>query len=187
MKKIGIALLMSLFFHCTHSQETSVARSIYGVQTGFLGIWVHNETKLTSEIVLRSEIGFDTGIWAGKYYEKTGFVFAPVLRVEPRWYYNLEKRRSKSKKIDKNSGNFFSLETYYHPDWFVISNNESVNIITDIGVIPTWGIKRTLGNHFTYETGVGLGYRYFFAKQAGYLENEGKIAINLNLRLGYSF
>ena len=30
------------------------------------------------------------------------------------------------------------------------------------------GIKRTVGEHFTYESGIGVGYRYIFAKQAGY-------------------
>jgi hypothetical protein len=47
-----------------------------------------------------------------------------VLTADPRWYYNLNKRVSKSKSIDRNSRNFHSLKTSYHPDWFVISNYE---------------------------------------------------------------
>ncbi len=42
----------------------------------------------------------------------------PVITAEPRWYYNLNKRVSKSKNIEGNSGNFISLKTSYHPDWF---------------------------------------------------------------------
>lgn len=50
-----------------------------------------------------------------------------------------------------------------------------------------WGIRRNLGNHFNYETGIGLGYRYIFAKSAGFLENKSEAALNLHLRLGYRF
>jgi hypothetical protein len=169
------------------SQNTSVEQSTYGIQTGFLGLWVHNETKLTNSIALRSEIGLDSGIWGGDFYDGTGFLMTPVLSLEPKLYYNLNKRVSKSKRIDGNSGNFISLKTSYHPDWFVISNKDNISVISDISVIPTWGIRRNIGNHFNYETGVGIGYRYIFAKQAGFPKNKSEAAFNLHLRIGYRF
>ncbi len=183
-------LLIGLFllFTCTiKSQNISVEQSVYGVQTGFLGLWLHNETRLSSLVALRSEIGFDSGIWGGTYYDKTGFLLTPVIVLEPKWYYNLGKREKKSKRIDGNSGNFLSLKTAYHPDWFVISNYDNIKIISDLSIIPTWGIRRNLGKHFNYETGIGIGYRYIFAKQAGYFENDSDIALNLHLRIGYRF
>ena len=169
------------------SQTANVEKSTYGIQTGFLGIWVHNESKLTNSIALRTEIGFDSGIWGGSFYDGTGFLMTPVITAEPRWYYNLNKRESKSRRIDGNSGNFVSLKTSYHPDWFVISNTDNVSIISDISIVPTWGIRRNVGKHFTYETGIGIGYRYIFAKQAGFLENESEATLNLHLRIGYRF
>ncbi|MGG5485400.1 hypothetical protein [Gaetbulibacter sp. PBL-D1] len=60
------ALLILTFFTIslsTQSQTTSVEKSTFGVQTGFLGIWVHNESRLSNSIALRSEIGLDAGIW----------------------------------------------------------------------------------------------------------------------------
>ena len=54
-------------------------------------------------------------------------------------------------------------------------------------LIPTWGIKRNIGNHLTYETGIGIGYRYVLAKRAGYIKNEEEEAFNLHLRIGYRF
>ncbi|SOC79674.1 hypothetical protein SAMN06296241_1206 [Salinimicrobium sediminis] len=187
MKKFFLPLLFCAFPFFAHSQDASVEQSTYGIQSGLLGLWFHNETALSSEIALRSELGFDTGFWAGSFYEKTGFLMAPVISLEPRWYYNLNKRQRKSRRTDGNSGNFLSLQTSYHPDWFVISNYEDIRIISDISIIPTWGIRRHLGDHFTYETGIGVGYRYTFAKEAGYLENESDLALNLHLRIGYRF
>ena len=187
MKKTFLTLAFCGLSFFAKSQNASVEQSTFGFQTGFLGIWMHNEAALSDEIALRSEIGFDSGIWAGSLYDKTGFLLTPVLTLEPRWYYNLDKRLSKSKRIDGNSGNFISLKTSYHPDWFVISNYENLRVVSDISIVPTWGIRRHLGDHFTYEAGAGLGYRYVFAKEAGYSENESQAAINLLLRIGYRF
>ncbi|WP_298895133.1 hypothetical protein [uncultured Psychroserpens sp.] len=187
MKRILLTLTFCGLTLIAKSQNASVEQSTYGIQTGFLGIWAHNETKLSNSIALRSEIGLDSGIWGGDFYDGTGFLMTPVITLEPRLYYNLNKRVNKSRRIDGNSGNFISLKTSYHPDWFVISNTDNVNVISDISIIPTWGIRRNIGKHFTYETGIGIGYRYIFAKQAGFLENESETTVNLHLRIGYRF
>lgn len=94
---------------------------------------------------------------------------------------------TKGRRIDGNSGIFLSLKTSYHPDWFVISNYDEIRIVSDISIVPTWGIRRNIGDHFTYETGIGIGFLYYFAKDAGYSENESYITLNLHLRFGYRF
>ncbi len=183
--RIFVALAL-MTFAITQGQELSVEKSIFGIQTGLLGIWGHNEFRMSDKIAFRSEIGFDSGIWGGDFYDSTGFLLAPVLTVEPRFYYNINKRESKQKRIDGNSANFLSFRISYHPDWFVISNQD-VNVVSDISFIPSWGIRRNLGKHFNYEAGAGIGYRYIFAKNAGYNENESEVALNLILRIGYKF
>ena len=75
----------------------------------------------------------------------------------------------------------------YHPDWFVISKDGSIPIVSDISVIPTWGIRRNIGKHFNYEAGIGAGYTYTFAKQAGYAKDKSDIEPNMHLRIGYTF
>jgi hypothetical protein len=187
MKKTILTLALISLTITVKSQNASVEKSVFGIQAGLLSVWAHNETKLTNQIALRSEIGLDSGIWGGDFYEKIGFLMTPAIIAEPRWYYNLNKRVNKSKRIDGNSGNFISLKSSFHPDWFVISNFDNVNIISDISIVPSWGIRRNIGKHFNYESGIGIGYRYIFAKQAGYLENESETVINLHLRIGYRF
>ncbi|MBV6881963.1 hypothetical protein KVY03_19260 [Epilithonimonas sp. FP105] len=182
-----ITLSICLFTFFSKAQNASVEKSTFGIQIGTLGIWAHREVKLTNEIALRAEIGMDAGFFGGSFYPKNGYLMTPVITLEPRWYYNLDKRVSKSKNISGNSGNFLTLQTSYHPNWFVISNYDNVEIANQISIIPTWGLKRNIGKHFTYETGIGIGYRYIFAESAGYSKNEGEAAANLHLRIGYRF
>ncbi len=175
------------------AQKAAVEKSITGIQTGLLGMWVNNETRLSDKISLHTELGFDAGIIEGTYIDgftyKTGtsFYICPVLTAEPRWYYNLDKRFRSRKSILSNSGNFWGLKLSCHPDWFVISKRQDTEIADQINIIPKWGIRRSIGQHFNYEAGIGLGIRHIFLKQYGFSEDQDEAALDLNLRVGYTF
>ena len=171
----------------SNTSNTSVEQSVFGVQTGFLGIWAHNEARLINSIALRSELGLDTGIFGSDVYNVNGFIMGAAITLEPRWYYNLKRRVLKSKRIDGNSGNFISIKTTYHPDWFSISNESNVKLISDLSIIPTYGIRRNIGRHFNYEAGFGIGYIHYNQDENVILVNESDVAVNLHLRIGYRF
>lgn len=185
MKRTLLFLFICLIQSNTFSQEKEVAsveKSIFGIQTGLLGVWVHNEARLANQFVLRSVIGLDAGFRANP--NNTLVALIPALRVETRWYYNLDKRLAKGKNISKNSGNSLSLNVVYNPDLFVISNEKNSTVISTIAFIPKWGIKRTYGKHFTFETGIGVGYGFYSQK---YTQESGDVALDLHLRFGYTF
>ena len=50
MKRILLTLTFCGLTLIAKSQNASVKQSIYGIQTGFLGIWTHNETKRNYQI-----------------------------------------------------------------------------------------------------------------------------------------
>lgn len=187
MQQLLFAIVFMSSTLAVKSQTASVEKSLFGVQTGFLDISAHHEAKLTNQIVLRTEVGFDSGIWYSDFYDEAGFILMPVIFLEPKWYYNLAKRESKGKRIDHNSGNFIGLKTYYHPDWFVISTHDNLRVISDISIVPTWGIRRNIGQYFNYEAGLGIGYRYLLGKQANYIEDKGELIASPHLKIGFSF
>lgn len=61
MKKILLLLVFIGLTYSAKSQNASVEKSVTGIQTGVLGIWVHNETKLSNPLTLRTEAGMDFG------------------------------------------------------------------------------------------------------------------------------
>ena len=184
----GLALIVKSQNTPEELKKQSVEKSIFGIQTGFAGLWVYNELKLSSQIALRTELGFDA-YDNDDFYPDAGFLMTTVVTLEPRWYYNLDKRASKSKRIDNNSGNFFSLKTSFRSDDLLLDlgDNEKAQIVDNLSIIPTWGIRRNLGKHFSYETGIGVGYIHYFSKSAGFTKNNGETAVNLHLRIGYQF
>ncbi len=192
MKSIFLVLV---FFAATLSstaqdKSASVEKSTFGIQTGILGIWVHNESKLSNSITLRSELGLDAGFSVNDNFVGDDiFALIPAITLEPRWYYNLNKRVSKSRRIDGNSGNFIALKISYHPDVIVYSNQntDNINFISDISIIPTWGIRRNIGKHFNYETGIGIGYVRFLEDVKSTSLSKNEVGVNLHLRIGYRF
>ncbi|WP_179348859.1 hypothetical protein [Winogradskyella pacifica] len=187
MKNLFFLFIFSLSITTLTAQDASVEQSTYGVQTGFLGIWGHNESKLSNSIALRSELGLDAGFFSNSFVGSRGFILVPAITLEPRWYYNLNKRVSKSRRIDGNSGNFISVKTTYHPDIVIGSIADNINFISDISITPTWGIRRNVGKHFTYETGIGIGYIHYIKEKNVYINNKNDFSLNLHLRLGYRF
>ncbi len=46
----------------TIAQTPSVEKSIWQIQTGLIGVWINNESKLTNSVAIRSEFGL-AGFW----------------------------------------------------------------------------------------------------------------------------
>ena len=108
-----------------------------------------------------------------------GSQWHPNIRIEPRLYYNLDKRAEKGKDISHNSGNFFGIALNYRPD-VVLFSNSNLGAIESFSIVPKWGIRRNIGKNLHYEAGAGLGFRH----ETDY-GNYGEI--DLHLRIGYSF
>lgn len=187
MKNFVITILFFLIFQINYSQQKGVENSIFNFQTGFFGIWINNETKLSTSLSLRTEVGLDAGIF-GTSQNNVGLILSPVINLEPRWYYNINKRQDKNKNILNNSANFLTILFGYHPDWFVISKDNNVNVYNQLSIIPKWGIRRNiLKSNFNFEAGIGLGYRYYFLENYNFSKNYGETVLDLHLRIGYTF
>ncbi len=181
MKKNNYFFLALLFCQLVGAQNTSVEKSIYSIETGILGVWVNNEHRLSNEISLKSEFGMIAG-FRGCSDCETQYALAPEFTLEPRWYYNIEKRETKGKIIKNNSANFATLSFRYYPDWFVISNIPNTHIQNQITIIPKWGIKRTIFNsNFNYELGIGIGKIYYIDS------SQWDTTADLTIRIGYTF
>jgi len=179
---LTLLIFIIITFQEALAQSTRTEKAISGFQIG-LGGWVHREFGIRPGVALRAEAGLDIGFWGGSFYGGTFFAAIPVIRVEPRIYYNISKRSLKNRNTQDNAANFFSFRISHHPNWFVITNSSIGGVIRDFMFVPHWGIRRNLGNHFNFETGFGVGWVYF----PDYPNAESPIVANLVLRFGFKF
>lgn len=184
-------LLLSLAFFCTTitgfaQASTTVEKSIWNAQTGILGIYINNESRLTGKLALRTEVGLDAGFATNSNDTKWGLM--PAFNIEPRFYYNIEKRANKGRNTSGNAANYLALLVKYNPDWFLITGDDNVVNENMIAIVPKWGIRRNIGqSKFNYEAGIGIGYYSYIGPDRRHYDYPDGVAVDLHLRIGYRF
>lgn len=171
-----ITLCVMAFF--SNAQEASVERSVFGVDMGFIGLWGYNEAKLSNQVTLRSEIGLRSSFAKG-----LNVTFRPVVSTGPRWYFDLNKRANQSKNISGNSASFVGMDLKYLPDYNISTRGNHLQghlLVAE----PNIGIRRALGEHFSFETGAGVMFLYAIQKGPS---NQTKVYPSIRLRIGYRF
>ncbi|MFL9843244.1 hypothetical protein [Flavobacterium rhizosphaerae] len=190
MKKLFFMLCLSAstFSTMLFAQQTPInfiEQSVYNVQTGFLGVYVSNETRLGNKFALRTEIGLDAGFSINTEGSEWGLI--PMINLEPRYYYNIGKRAGKGRNISGNAANFVTISTRFNPDFMVFSTNDSETAST-LFFIPKWGIRRNIGkSNFNYEAGIGIGYYVMLGDNKKYFYDQEGVGVDLHLRIGYTF
>lgn len=198
-KLLSLFFLALLFSGKMLAQDSipSVEKSVKGIQVGDSGLIFNYEFKLANQISLRTEAGltltfftYKDNPWTISDEGSTYVVAVPAFTIEPRWYYNLERRIRKGKDIIRNRANYVSVMAHYSGGWGAINPNEKIDEVPDfIAVVPTWGMRRTLDKHFNYELGGGLGYIYTSKyNDFGFThKSEGELLLHVRARFGFDF
>jgi len=180
MKKIIIASIVFMvitFSVRAQNEQTLVDR--FSVKAGLIGVWVGYEKAFSDHFTLNSEIGYEGGFfWGRSQDDDFNYIASLSLSVEPRYYYNVARRIRKDKKTRNNSANFISAEIYAYPDWLTSSNAKNVNVVKTFGIVPKYGLNRSISEHLNFEFAIGVGYAWGD-------DNYSDVAVALDLRLSF--
>lgn len=181
MKKIIVYIAFVLVSVSTFSQENQNLVDRFSIKAGVVGVWVGYEKAFSDKFTLNSEIGYQGGFFGGSIHENNfNYILTTYLSVEPRFYHNVARRLRKGKKVRNNSADFISAEIYYVPDWLTSSNSDNVSVVKVFGIIPKYGLNRSLSNNLNFEFAIGFGYAWGENNYTG-------VAGALDLRLSFDF
>lgn len=172
---LAILILMSQIAFAQDDQK-ALEKSLASIDIGLLGSWLTYEKSIGNQLTINTQLGMEGGFFGG-----TGdfnYIFTPTITVEPRFYYNFNKRVRKGKKTVNNSANYLTLSGTYVPGLFAITN-EDVEANTQLNLVPMWGLRRTIGKRVNFEFAVGYGIAF--------IEQETIGQFGLDLRVGYFF
>lgn len=150
-----------------------------------MGVWWHNETKMSKNWAFRSEIGYESPIIGDVDGYNDFPLFLPALSFEPRWYYNSRKRQGNSKNNFHNSSNYATIAIRFHPKFGAFSPNHIEKINGGVFITPTWGIRRNISYRLNYELGIGAGIDVPKLLIKKYTTNNANF--NIHLRIGYKY
>ncbi len=175
MKRLSIISIFIFLTILSYSQNDKV-QNVHSLKATFIGLSYSYEQSILQKTTVNFEFmiagGFGSSFIGGDYW-----LIAPIMRVEPRYYYNYLKRLAKGKKIINNSANYLSLSADYQ---FGTSIGDNAHALRAFSIIPKWGLKRTIGNHFVFEFATGIG------AYTSEIET-WKPTLGLDLKFGYSF
>lgn len=189
MKKTIFIIFFTGLSAFTFSQDdnTFLKKDIVAVDIGLLlpGIWINYERHLGGLFTLKSELGLGFGFgningFVPDDYPNNYYAFTPIVRVEPRYYYNFNRRANVGKKTSYNASNYFALSATYFSNLFTISNVSGLGVERGVLLIPQWGINRTIGQRVNFEFAFGFGVAHSFDRA----KTEG--SLGLDLRFGYN-
>jgi hypothetical protein len=180
MKKVIVTIFLTGISVLAFSQEDEsvLKKDIISADIGILSIWLNYERHLSGLFTLKSELGLGFGFEKGANIDGTNYFFTPNVIVEPRYYYNFNRRVEKGKKTSYNASNYFALTAQYFFKPFITTKTPDRTYHSGASLVPKWGIKRTIGQRFNFEFAFGAGLQ--FSKVATNAE------FGLDLRFGYN-
>lgn len=174
-RSLIVAVVCMLSVRFISAQEVKVSKT-HSIKVTFIGVGYAYEQPISPQSVVSFEAmlagGFGSNIIYGDYW-----IVAPVIRVEPRHYYNFLKRAGKGKKTIGNAGNYISLSA----DWQLReSMGSNARAERTVSVVPKWGLRRVMGNHFMFEFATGVGaYKTDI--------DSWKSTLGIDLKMGFMF
>jgi len=183
MNKI-ILLAFFLGFTCFSFGQTTASgdklSSLTKVDIGLQGIGFTYEPRLSNKVTLDLSAGAGGGYDIAEGYLnyrvellKPAFYFS----LTPKYFYNRNKRSRQGKNTLLNSGNYIGLRLKY------VTPNDRQTDLTRNSILTNihWGIQRAIGNNWTFNSHIGLGY----AQDIDY--NFGTIYPALDFKFSYIF
>ena len=173
-------LLSSTFLFAQKTPTDHQLENLFKLDLGFRGIGFTYEPRLSRKMVIE----LSAGVGGGYNISTNSFAFnwnflnpAVYAIVNPKFYYNRNKRFEKEKSMSRNSGNYIGMAIKYTTP----SLGAVDEVVNTMLFNLHWGLQRPLGKRWTFNTHVGAGYAYDLSGFGG------TVYPAMDLRFGYVF
>ncbi|MGO4289269.1 hypothetical protein [Chitinophaga sp. RAB17] len=173
------ALLLVAFLRVNAQQNLERKPSQLRANFSVLGLGANYELRLLkfTTLNLDAEVGMGVSYSYSDYMGSDwGYAIVPDFSVGIRQYYNIARREKKGKRIDNNSGNFFTVRGGYMANPIAANDYYEGNYAY---FVPAWGMQRSWGKHFSFEAQFGIRF-----SPVEY-ENGAINALDARLKVGY--
>jgi len=169
--KIVVLIVVLISLLSSKQVFSQQVESLHSVKIGFPGITYSYEHALGKQFSINVEASVNWGWQYNNYSKSTTITFSPIFQLEPRYYYNVN-RRFNDKRFINNSASFFSISSGIRLESF----NETSS---DFFIMPKWGFRRAMGKHFIFETQIGGGIKFD--------HGSSQFMPGLDIKFGYIF
>ena len=175
MKNFLLLITLCIIAISANAQPKAKTVSNHSLSIYTVGASYNYEQTLGGKMTIIAHAGL---LMSHMVWSMAGFEYSinPGLGLEARYYYNLDRRKSRGKNTDYNSANYLSLDQYF---MFKPVTSQNMSKTSGYLVAPHWGIRRVYNDRWLLE--FNLGIRCFVESKSVTL------APRLNLKFGIVF
>jgi len=179
MKNLFVVVLLVTFSVGINAQSAkNVEENQFKIN--FINPGVEYEMGVGTDQTLNLGLGLQFGASGGG--GEFNYAFLPAINGQYRYYYNMDRRLNKGKRIDGNTGNYLAASgTLFTSD--VIIGNVTSGSGTAGFVGPVYGIQRTYPKGLNYAMEFGLGL--YFASDENFEAVETGFGPTVSFSIGW--
>jgi hypothetical protein len=155
------------------------------------GIGLNDELKLDRKFALHTEIGLMTTPVISTQIDNSQTTYLttyPYCKIEPRYYYGLDRRTRLNRNTANNSSNYIAINTSYLSINNAINHKEEKRNFSGLLIAPNYGIRRSFDQSFYFESSFGIAVAYtILNKDSNYIGDIYQLLPYINVVLGVNF
>jgi len=179
MKSLLVFLFSIAVFGSLNAQsDKNVEESQFKIN--FINPGVEYEVGIGTNQTINLGLGLQFGASGGG--GEFNYAFLPAINGQYRYFYNLDRRLDKGKRIDGNTGNYLAASATLFTSDVIIGNVESGSGTAGF-MGPLYGIQRTYPKGFNYTMEFGLGL--YFASDENFEAVETGFGPTVSFSIGW--
>ncbi len=140
------------------------------------------ERKIADEFTFDAGVDFSFDLYYAETddLDQNALVINPTVHLEPRYYYNLERRYQRGRNVSFNAASYIGVYSELRMNPLIEENNGFWPVYDRFKIGPAWGIQRNLGRrgYMNFNLAYGL-----VVDQTGHARYDGFGRLTLGIRL----
>ncbi|TVZ51871.1 hypothetical protein [Dokdonia sp. Hel_I_53] len=128
----------------------------FGINIGLINAGINYEKVLAKDFSVNTILEYNGGFYA-RFGGDTEYIFASTIALEPRYYYNRDRRLRKGKNISNNVGNYLAGDFSFGPVIGTISSDDNVGVVDSYVLGVKYGLRRKIVGDLNFELAFGVG------------------------------
>lgn len=140
------------------------------------------ERKIADEFTIEAGVDFSFDIYydEAEDLDNNALVVNPTIHLEPRYYYNLQRRYQRGRNVSFNAASYIGVYSELRMNPLIEENNGFWPVYDRFKIGPAWGIQRNLGRrgYLNFNLAYGL-----VIDETGHARYDGFGRLTLGIRL----
>lgn len=164
----------------TSKYSPELAEQLHKVSIFPLGYAYEKKIGQEFTIEMGADFSFDTYYKDASDFQDYALAVNPTIHLEPRYYYNLERRYRRGRNVSNNAASYIGIYSELILNPLIEENNNYFPVYDRFRIGPAWGMQRNIGKRGYWNLNLASG---LVIDQDGHASYQGFGRLTIGIRL----